>query len=144
MQIDLITITLPFFFILVVVYGALEVSGIFKKRSIKALVSVLIAIFTVTNETVIFIINSYLPYTAFFFIVFFFLGFLYTIIKRGERGDPVLLAIIFSLILIFLVSEGYNIIKSILPSHISLENFLTILGLMVIIFILLAVYRAKS
>lgn len=140
---DLLTFALPFFFVMAVVYGALEISDIFKKGAIKALISILIAFFAVTNESVVAIIIYFLPYAAIFFIAFFFIGFLYSFIRKEEKKDPTLLAIVFALVLIFLAAQGQAIIKEILPKgFITPENFSVIAGLLVIIVIFLAVYKA--
>jgi hypothetical protein len=140
---DLLTFALPFFFVLAVVYGALEISDIFKRGAVKALISLIIAFFAITNEFVVLLILSLLPYAALFFIAFFFIGFLYSFIRKEEKSDPTLLAVVFGLVLIFLAVQGQDIIKEIMPQgFITPENFSVMAGLLVIIVIFLAVYKA--
>lgn len=138
---EFLTLALPFFFVLAVVYGALEVSDLFKKPAVKALISIIIAFFSITNSTVVALIYQFLPYAALFFLVFFFFGFLYSFFKKEEKKDPTLVVIILGLLLIFLVERGEETLSPFSFPGLTQENFMAAVGLFVIVVIFFAAYQ---
>ena len=130
---------LPFFFVLAIVYGSLEVSGIFGNRGVKVIISLVIAFFSAltpfVSELVIFVI----PYAAVFFIAFFFLGFVLSFFKgKGGKGekDYSMLLVILALLLIFLSSgENFGIFS------LEDENFVGMVVLLVIALVIFAGYK---
>lgn len=138
---------LPFFFVLAVVYGALEVSKIFKSSGVKGIISVVIALFAVVSPGVAEFIYQVLPYAVIFFVVFFFIGFVRSFFKgkEGEKRDYILPIIIGGLIIIFLSSQG-DALKNLFPSagFLSNDNFIVAVILVVILMILYAAYKAAK
>ncbi|NIO19277.1 MAG: hypothetical protein GTN76_00645 [Candidatus Aenigmarchaeota archaeon] len=94
---------IPFFFIFAIIYGGLEISGVFKNRAVKAIIAVALGFFAISNADVIAFIHQVLPYAAIFFVVVFFIGFIAKPFrgKGGEgRRDPFLLLVVLGLLLI--------------------------------------------
>src|SRR3989338_4460294 len=105
MAIELYTIGVPFFFLLAIIYGALEMAGVFKHKGVKIILATAIAAISVTNSALVEGINFYLPYTAGFFIVVFFLRFIQKGFK-SEKHDWTLIAIAAGLALLIFVQQG--------------------------------------
>jgi hypothetical protein len=82
----------PFLFVLAIIYGALEVSGVFKNKGAKLIISLCIAFIGITYQPLVEFIYTFLPYAAMFFIVVFFFGFVYRIFRKpgaaGEKKEP--------------------------------------------------------
>jgi hypothetical protein len=136
---------IPFFFIFAIIYGALEIGGVFKNKGVKAIISICLAFFAVSNYQVLALINQLLPYAAIFFIVVFFLGFiLKPFIGKGGKGDPVLLIIVLGLVLLLFAQLGspsspfYHDIQSTILGN---ENFLWIVGIIIVIVMFVYAYR---
>jgi hypothetical protein len=131
---------LPFLLVLAIVYGGLETARMFKNRALKTIISVVMAFFAVSNPSVVSMINSFLPYAAIFFILFFLLGF----VKRSLAGgagekDSTMLIIIIGLILLLAASvaraEG---------GMAQYSEFIWFVGVIAIIAILYAAYKMSS
>jgi hypothetical protein len=133
---------LPFFFVLAIVYGSLEVSGVFRNRGVKGIVAVVVAFFSISSPAVVGFVNFLLPYAAMFFIAFFFLGLLFSFFRgKGEGkkdgGNFALLAVILALALIFLSNqENLRIIS------LGDRNFVGMAALLVIVLVLYSAYQA--
>lgn len=137
---------LPFFLVLAIVYGALEVSKVFKNRAVKGIIAVVFAFFSVTNTQVVSFINSILPYAAGFFVVIFLIWIVLKPIrgekKEGEkrRGDPVLVIIVLGLVLIILARlQSTNYFPS--SSILSNENLIWIIGIIIVAVVLYKAYK---
>lgn len=143
MAVEIFTHMIPFLFVLAVVYGALDYSNVFKKNSVKSLVSLAIAFFALTSQFVIDFIYGILPYAVILFVIVFFLAFIARLVggKGKERKiDWSLAMIVIILFLIFLASYGEDIVTSLLPSM-PVENFMYAVGLILILLIFYAVYK---
>ena len=100
---------IPFFFIFAIIYGALEVSGVFRNKAVKAIIAVALAFFAVSNADVVLFIHQVLPFATVFFVVVFFIGFIAKPFRgRGGEGkrDPFLLLVILGLLLIAFAQLG--------------------------------------
>ena len=101
---------IPFFFIFAIIYGALEVSGVFKNKAVKAIIAVALAFFAVSNADVVLFIHQVLPFATVFFVVVFFIGFIAKPFrgKGGEekKRDPFLLLVVLGLLLIAFAQLG--------------------------------------
>lgn len=147
---DMFMQMIPFLFVLAVVYGALDFSGVFNKNSVKGIISLAIALFALTSQFVIDFIYGVLPYAVILFIVVFFLAFLAKLFggrkKEGEKGgerDWSLIVIVVILVLIFLASQGTDLVSTFLPSM-PVENLMYGVGLVLILLIFYAVYQAQK
>jgi uncharacterized membrane-anchored protein len=135
---------LPFFLVLAITYGALEVSKVFHNRAVKGIIAVVFAFFSVTNAQVVAFINSILPYAAGFFVVIFLIWIVLKPI-RGSGGqkkgfDPVLLVVILVLVLIILARmQTTNYFPS--SSILSNENLIWIIGIIIVAVVLYNVYK---
>jgi peptidoglycan/LPS O-acetylase OafA/YrhL len=135
----------PFLFVLAIVYGALEVSGVFKNKGVKAIISFALAFFAISSATTLAFITGILPYAAIFFIAFFLLGFVLSFFKgkKGEGGGPkdwTLIAVVILLVAVFLTNYGYGWIQTNLPM-IDSENFVAAAGVILILIIFYAAYQ---
>ncbi len=143
MATDIFTQIIPFLFVLAVVYGALDYSNVFKKNSVKGLVSLAIAFFALTSQFVIDFIYGVLPYAVILFVVVFFLAFIARLVggKGKERKiDWSLAMIVIILLLIFLASYGEDLVITFLPS-VNVTEFMYAVGLILILLIFYAVYK---
>jgi hypothetical protein len=135
---------IPFFFVLSVVYGALEVSKTFKNKGVMVIISLVLATVSILNESVVALLNQIMPYGVILFIVVFFLSFVGNLF-RGRGSDIQLIVIVCALILIFIAQQGYGIISDLLPSGvITAQDFTVAVGVVLIIFILYGAYKWKG
>jgi hypothetical protein len=147
---DLITSIIPFMFMLAIVYGALDVSGVFKNRRVNALIAAVFALFTLTYAPAAEFITGVMPFAIIFFVVFFFLGFVIKIAKKGvedEKGnkDFTLLIIILGLVLLLFATQGPGIINSFLPGfEEQASNIMVAAAVVFIGVILMAAYRLSK
>ena len=103
---------LPFFLILAVVYGALEVSGVFKNKGVKGIIAIVFGFFGATSTLVTGFLIPLLPYLTIFFLAFFLIGFVISALKGDEKKerkiDWSMLGIIAMLALLLLSSGVYE------------------------------------
>jgi hypothetical protein len=138
---------LPFFLVLAIVYGALEVSKVFTNRGVKAIIAVVFAFFSVMNAQVVAFINSILPYAAGFFVVIFIAWIVLKPLRgkgEGKKGmDPVLLVVILVLVLILLARMQTT---DYLPENsiFSNTNLIWIVGIIIAVVVLYKVYKIGS
>ena len=130
---------LPFLLILAVSYGALETAGMFRNRAIKAIISVVVAFFAMTNYMIVQTINSFLPYAAIIFLVIFVIGFARKSMSGGEK-DNTMMIIMLALVLLFMASlanaqGGYGLYDY--------NELLWLFGVVVIAAILYGAYRMR-
>jgi glucan phosphoethanolaminetransferase (alkaline phosphatase superfamily) len=136
-------IILPFFLVLAIVYGALEISKVFTNKGVKAIIAVVFAFFTIMNSQVIAFINSILPYAAMIFVVIFIAWILLKPLRggSGRKGmDPVLIVVILVLVFVLLArmqATDYLPENSILAN----SNLLWIVGILVVAVVLWKVYK---
>lgn len=140
---DLTFILIPFLFAFAIVYGALDVSGVFKSRRINALLGLTLAFFAVSSQEVLNIIHAYLPYAAIVFIVVFFLSFIFSPFKEDKKEkDFTLIIVIIALAFLFMAGAGYGTIQNMFPSYtVDLENFMYGGGLILLIMLIYAAYK---
>jgi hypothetical protein len=144
---DLISLMVPFLFMLAIVYGALDVSGVFKNKRVNALIALVFAFFTLTYAPAIEFINQIMPYAIMFFVAFFFLGFIIKAVTKGlkdEKGnkDFTLLIIILGLVLLLFATQGPGFINNFLPGfEEQASNIMVISAIVFIGVIFLAVYK---
>ena len=119
-MVDFLTFALPFVFVFAVAYGALEVSGVFSRekvegnqkikvpnRRVNGLISLVLAFFAVTSDTVTNFIFQILPYATVLFVVVFFVAFLFAPFKKkeGEKRDYYLIIMVAALLIIFMITS---------------------------------------
>ena len=140
---------IPFFFILAVTYGSLEVSKMFESKGVKSIISLVLALFAMIVPGLSAFVLAIMPYAIGIFVVFFFIGFVMSFFKgdekKGEKKDLALPVIIAGLVMIFLASQGDTVTRW-FPSmgFLSDENFLVAMILVVIMLVLYAAYKTKS
>jgi hypothetical protein len=139
---DLITLLIPFLFILAIVYGALDVSGVFRNKRVNALIALVFAFFSLTYEPAILFINQIMPFAIIFFVAFFFLGFVIKVARKGVDKDYTLLIIILGLVLLLFATQGPGFIDSFVPGfEEQASNIMMAVAIVFIGVILLAAYR---
>jgi hypothetical protein len=131
---------LPFALLLAVVYGALETSGIFRNKALKAVVSVVIAFFGVANYSVVQFLNSVLPFVAIIFLLVFIVGFAKKSLSGSEK-DNTLIIIIIALILLLIGSfmnsdSGFGFTQN--------TDLVWLIGIVLILAIIFAAYKMKG
>jgi len=139
---------LPFFLVLAIIYGALEVSKVFKNRAVNGIIAVVFAFFSIMNSQVVAFINSILPYAAGFFVVLFLIWIVLKPLrgggKEGGKGtDPVLIIVILVLVMVILARMQTT---DILPSSslLSNSNLIWIIGILIVAVILWKAYKMKN
>jgi len=126
MAIELMSIMLPFVFMLAIVYGALDLAAVFNKKAVNV------------------IIVSAMPYAAMLFIALFFIKFILSMFKPGKDGrDYTLLMVILGLIVIFMLSQGTELIKDWLPGGfpVAEDSLIIIIGIVVVLALVFAAYK---
>jgi hypothetical protein len=147
MALDLVTFILPFLFVLAIVYGALQLAAVFKNRAVNAIIAVVVAFFAISNAGIVATIVAGMPWAAMLFIVLFFLKFIHSFFKvdktKGETRDYTLLMVILGLIVIFMLSQGTQLIHDWLPGGfpVTEDNLIIIIGIVIIVAIFLVAYR---
>jgi len=135
---------LPFFFVFSVVYGALEVSGVFGKRA-NTLIAVIIGFFAISSPMLVEFLNQALPFAVIFFIGFFFLSFIVKFAGKPKEKDYTLIMIITGLVILFFATNGQEIIENYfsLPQE-SITNIFSWIILIFILLLFFAAYKYKS
>ena len=143
---DIIQLMIPFLFMLAVVYGALDVSGVFRNRRVNALIALVFALFALTYAPAAEFITQIMPMATILFIILFFIGFVMKMagkgLKQGEKRDFTLLIIIAGLILLVLATQGAGFIQNLMPGYQDQgNNIIAIVAVLFIGVILLAAIK---
>ena len=141
---DLMTLMVPFLFMLAIVFGALDVSGVFKNKRVNALIALVFALFTLTYQPAIEFINSIMPYAIMFFTVFFFVGFVVKLAKKEMGKDYTLMIIVLGLILLLFATQSSFITGFIPGFEQQAGTILTVAAVVLIGAIFLAAYKLSS
>jgi uncharacterized membrane protein YdjX (TVP38/TMEM64 family) len=148
MALELMTFILPFLFVLAIVYGALDLAAVFKKKAVNVIIALVVAVFAVSNVAIVDSIVAAMPWAAMLFIILFFIKFILSFFKteKGKEKDYTLIIIILALIAIFMLSQGTQLIQDWLPGGfpVSEENLILIIGIVIIVAILYAAYNASK
>jgi len=139
---------IPFFFIFAIIYGALEISGVFKNKAVKAIIAVALGFFAISNADVVSFIHLILPYAAVFFVVVFFIGFIAKPFRgrgRKEPGkrDPLMLLVVLGLLLIIfaqLATPSSPFYPDISSTILGNESVLWTIGIAIVIFMFYYAY----
>jgi len=135
---------IPFIFVLAVVYGSLQVAGIFKNKAVNLIIAIVFAFFAASTGFVSEFIYSIFPYAVLLFIIFFFLALVKkSILGRVGKGGPPdwTMWIVLAVLILLLLAAGQEFINDIIsPLGISGESLLWIVGFIVIIGIFYMAY----
>ena len=103
---------ITFLFVLAVVFGGLELSGIFKKnRVISAIIAVAIALFATTNAPFADMLWNYLPGMTWVFVILFFAAFAMELFGlRGNKADLGQNMIMAGAVLFILIMVGWKVV----------------------------------
>lgn len=138
---DLLTLIIPFVFLTAIVFGALDVSGVFKNKRVNALIAVVFGLFTLTYQPATEFIMQIMPLALVFFVGFFFVGFVIKLARKGADKDYTLLIIIAALVVLILATQGTSLLANVPGYQDNGNTILTAAGLVFIGVILLAAYR---
>jgi len=138
---ELFTIGIPFFFILAIIYGALELGGVFKNKGVKFIIAISIAAISMTNQLVIDSINLYLPFAGAFFVVVFFIGFIHRAFIQKENKDYVLILVVLGLVLIIFARQGELFRGFFDGLPFSYENFIIAIAVILMAIMFHAAYK---
>ncbi|MFB6088215.1 MAG: hypothetical protein ABEK36_00370 [Candidatus Aenigmatarchaeota archaeon] len=123
---------LPFFFVLAVVYGVLNVADIFEKKSVNLIISLVFAFFAIGYSPFVSFFFRYFGVLLWSFIIIFFIAFVLEAlgVRKGEssseRKEDMGILIVGIVILIFITVIGdsgtsFTMLNS--------QNFLMVIGL---------------
>ncbi len=147
---DIISLLVPFLFMLAIVYGALDIGGVFKNKRVNGLIAIVFAFFTLGYSPATEFINQIMPLAIIFFVAFFFLGFIIKAVTKGlkdETGkkDFNLLIIILGLVLLLFATQGAEVIGRFLPGfEEQASNIMVISAVVFILVILLSAYKLSK
>ncbi len=149
---DITGFFLPFLFVLAVVFGGLEMSGVFESKggrsrgkAAKLLISAVIAFIAASSPLVLEFLSALLPYAALLFVAVFFLGFLWKLGgKKAQKKDYTMVLIIAALALIALSAFGTDLTRLVPGLNMSADQLLTAAGLVFIFVILVAAYNKSE
>jgi hypothetical protein len=130
---------IPFLFVLAVVFGAIELSGIFKSRAVTAVIAIAIAAFAASYGPFVATLWTWLPSITWFFIIMFLIGFVMRALglRGAAPGEAAEKMIIGGVVLFILLSVGWTVLR-VVPIRIpfvAAESFILLLGLICIIVI---------
>lgn len=142
---------LPFLFVLAIVYGMLTITGIFKKKDGRPMNSVNFIIALVFA----FFAAGYEPFVAFFlanfgvvlwaFVVLFFIAFILEVVglrrkkvPKGKEDVPIMMG---GVIILLLATVGFAYISELEIPVVGTENFMVILGIVVLLLVLYYAYE---
>jgi hypothetical protein len=130
---------LPFLLVMAVVWGGLDTAGMFRNRALKTIISVVMAFFAISNNSVVDTIHGFLPYAAIFFILIFVTGYVKRSLGGEKDKDNTMMIIIVGLVLVLIASfakaEG---------GMYEYSEFFWFMGVIAIIAILYAAYKMGS
>ena len=135
---------LPFVFVLAVVYGLLSMVDVFKKKSVNFLIALVFAFFAAGYQPFVtsFFIN--LGIVLWGFLIIFTIAFLLEAIgirgKKAKRKPDVSVSIA-GVVVLLLVTVGFAYMSEINIPIIGTENFMVILGLFLLFFMIYYAYE---
>ena len=147
MAIDLMTFILPLVLVLAIVYGALDLSKVFRNKAVNGIIAVVIAFVAVSNAGIASFLISVMPIAAMLFIVIFFFKFIKSLFSgSGGERDWTMLIILIGLAMVFMLSQGTQMVMDWLPSGFPVDenNFILIIGIVLIIVIFFVVYKSSK
>jgi len=138
---------MPFFLVLAVIYGSLEVAGVFKNRAVNIIIALVVGFFAIMNAEIVAFLELIIPYAAILFVVLFLIMFIKKSIGGigggGGTRDWTLIIVIIGLILLFLASQGMDLISN-LNLPISAENIILIVAIVLIVAVFYAAYKSPE
>ncbi|MBI4895961.1 MAG: hypothetical protein HY832_00220 [Candidatus Aenigmarchaeota archaeon] len=129
-------------FIFAIVFGMLEYVGLFKNRSVNAIIVLVVGIFSASYAPFTATLQTYLPIAALLFIPLFFIAFLQKLMKKGdeEKKDLTSMVVVFTILLIVASVIGDELVN-LLPAGIDRENALALLALVAIGMIFFVIHK---
>jgi len=136
---------LPFLFVLAVIYGLLSVTDVFKKKSVNFIIALVFAFFAAGYEPFVSFFFMNFGIVLWAFVILFFIAFILEAlglrkrkVPKGKENVPMIIA---TIIIIFLATYGFAYIKELEIPVIGTENFLVILGLVLLAIIFYYAYE---
>lgn len=138
---------IPFFFVLAVTFGALNLSKVFgpRSKSINIVIAIVIGFFAATYEPFVTTLFDYLPMLTWFFVVVFLIVFVLEIAKRHGGNEETItqtLAVTGIALLVFLSIGVYTLRNMVQMSTTMFNNIFMIIGL--VFFIVMAMTAIKQ
>ncbi len=139
---------LPFFFTLAVVYGLLtmigkEEKGLFGKSSVNLMISLVFAFFAAEYDPFVTFFFDYFGIILWSFIGLFFLAFFKKALASGEESkkDKIIIVGIILLVAVSFGSYGLGYLTEIRIPVLGHENFVVLVGLVLVLFMLYNAYK---
>lgn len=124
---------LPFFFVLAIVYGLLNLVKIFDKNSINLIIALVFGFFASSYPPFLYFFYRNFGFLLWTFIILFFIAFFLEALglrkKKVPEGKEHIPMMMGSIILILLVTMGFGIISKFEIPFLGTENFMVIVGL---------------
>ena len=140
-----VDVLVPFIFVLAIVWGGLEVAGIFKNKGVMAIISVVVAFFAISSSQTLSFLQQFLPLAVIIFILVFILSIIIKPFKtkEGFKIDYTLLAIVGVLVLVFLSTWDFRYFGNLIPGADN-ADILSGIGIVIFLLIIISAYKQKA
>lgn len=142
---------IPFLFVFGIIYGSLEVAGVFKNRGVNFIIAAAIGIIALSNSGMIEFIYSIIPYATIAFVIIFGIMFLKKTIFAGlgkhlegkdKKTDYSLIIIILIMVFIFFGNAHESTLINIPYIGYGMNNdILAAVGILLVLAILFIAYK---
>jgi len=140
---EMLTLVTSFLFVFALIYALLIYSRLFhESKNAAALVSVVIAFFSVMYSPLVTFLQSIIPIAALILVILFFLVLIKRLLIEREVTKDALPVVVILAVSLLLVGVLWNEIAITIPG-LSSENMLWLIGIIIIALIFFAVYSHK-
>jgi hypothetical protein len=141
----LMEFAIPFFLVLAIVFGGLEIGAPFKNKAAKGLIALVVALYAASSPDISSFLLQIMPAAAGLFIVVFLIGFLKKTFfgekKRGEERNYGLIIVILALVLVFLAGQGRTLEQWLPSGFMGADTLILLAGVVLIVAILYIVSK---
>ena len=102
----------PFVFSFAVVYGSIELSGVFKNKAVNAIIALAIAAMSIVNESVVSALWNYMPIATIVFVALFIIGFIWKFINSIGSGSKADYGVVGAILFLIFIGFGSPTIRN--------------------------------
>ena len=135
------TVLIPFLFVFAIVFGVLEVAGVFKNRAVMAIIAFVIAFFAVTDTSFLNFLNTFLPVLIWVFVGLFILVAILRLLKKEASEDRAMTTVVGAVAMLIFITIGFLYVPEV--PVVGKQNFLILVGMFFLIFIFYNAAKAK-
>ena len=139
---------LPFFFVLAIVFGLLQIIDVFNKKSVNLIISLVFASFAAGYKPFIEFFFQYFGLVLWAFIILFFIAFLMRAVglekskvKKGEENVPVVMG---GIIILLLFTLGVQFLPEMSIGFLTKRDIFLIVGIGLLALMFFYAYRFHS